>query len=684
MKPIILFMLTVALPLHIIFAQSTSDNTSWMQYLEELADSEEADVNSLEQLFEELSFLSENPFDLNTVKKEDLEKLPFLSGIQIENIMYYQYRYAPLSSIYELKNVEELDMQTINYLLPFVYVGKTTEKMTLQPDQIIRHSKHDLLLRSDLCLQEKAGYRQVTEEEKKEKPNSFYLGEPYYLAMKYGFQYKNRLQFGITGEKDPGEAFWNKNHHGFNFYSLHLAIKNTGILQELYLGDYRASFGQGLILNSDFSMGKTSDASNPMKKNNGFKRHFSTAESGFFRGVAGTLKAGAIKLSLFYSHNQLDANADSNFIYTFKTDGYHRTYKDLEKKRQATVNTWGTNIRWEKESYSLGITAVSYSFGGKMLNPEPKPYNLFHLREKKHYNASIHYGFQWKKFSMQGETAFSPNGGTATLNHVYFHPATFISLVFSYRNYTRDYQALYARSFSESSGIQNEAGFYTGAKIKFMRNWEFATYFDQFQFPWLKYGINGPSSGTDALAQLSYHVLKKFQIRTRYKYKQKYKNQNTEEKAEPLILPYDQHKWRLQADYQTEKGFDFNVQFDYNLYKNNMIQKTGWSVTSGTGIHPSGFPVQADCSLAYFHASDWNNRISVYEKHILYAFSFPSYYGEGLRYYVTMKWKISAGINFYFKVASTHYFDSKTTSSDLEAISGSEKTDICGLLRCIF
>ena len=102
-------------------SQIETNNTEWMQYLEELADAEDRDPNDIEQLFDELSYLSDHPLNLHTVTKQDLERLPFLSEIQIENILYYIYKYAPLVDCYELKNVEELDFQTITYLLPFVY-----------------------------------------------------------------------------------------------------------------------------------------------------------------------------------------------------------------------------------------------------------------------------------------------------------------------------------------------------------------------------------------------------------------------------------------------------------------------------------------------------------------------------------------------------------------------------------
>jgi hypothetical protein len=99
---------------------------------------------------------------------------------------------------------------------------------------------------------------------------------------------------------------------------------------------------------------------------------------------------------------------------------------------------------------------------------------------------------------------------------------------------------------------------------------------------------------------------------------------------------------------------------------------------------PDKIPFQLDGGFAYFNSSDWNTRISVYEKNVLYTFSSSIYYGEGLRYYVVLKWKIANPLTVYIKAASTHYFDKEIISSGLEKIEGKEKSDIYLLIKYKF
>ena len=680
MKPI--FIILLLFIISELNAQINPHNTEWMNYLEELAASEETETGDQEQLFDELSYLSDHPFNLNTVSRKDLERLPFLTDIQIENLLYYLYKYSPLVDIYELKNVEDLDLQTITYLLPFVYIGDSIQISDFQWKNIFRRGKQEVLLRSDYTLQKKAGYQKATPEEIAAKPNKYYLGEPYYLSFRYGFTYKD-IQWGFVGEKDAGEAFWNRNHKGFDYYAFNLNLKNQGILENLHIGDYRLSFGQGLVMNTNFSTGKTSFITNINQMNEGIKRHASTNETDFFRGVAGALKFKNLQISLFYSHRNQDANADSVFIYTFKTDGYNRIPNDINKRRTATVDMSGSHVRWRNESLNLGYTFVYYSFGGKELNPTPQPYNLFYLRGKSYFNTGMNYSFRKKRFSFQGETAMDADGRWATVNNLLINPASSIDWVFSYRNYARDYNAFYSRAFSESSLVQNESGFYTGVKLHPFSRWELSAYADFFRFPWLKYGINSASSGVDDLLQIIYKPKTNLQMQLRYKYKQKEKNVIQENGNRTFVLPYQQQRWQFRID-SRYKNLELKTQADYNLYTDNSRPQPGWALTQSFGFSPDKSKLQIDGSLGYFHTNDWNSRISIYEKNILYAFYYPSFYGEGLRFYTVVKWKIVPSLTIYLKLANTRYFDRDVISSDLEAIQGRDKTDIYCLLKYEF
>jgi hypothetical protein len=686
MKQLPAILLLFFSPIQNIISQSVQGNNQWVSYLEELAENEDMEESYIENLYEELSFLSENPFNIQTLTKQDLERLPFLTDVQIENLLYYIYRYGPVVDIYELKNVEDLDRQTIAYLLPFLYVGEkenTSGKPQLK--QLLKQVNQDLAIGSNFTIQKKAGYENVSKEERAIHPNRFYLGNPYALSFRYNLNYRDKIQFGLTGEKDAGEIFWGEQQKGFDFYSFNLTFKNTGYLKTLIIGNYRLAFGEGLVLNNHFSMGKTSDAVNINQKNTEIKRDASTNENQYFSGIAGTLKFDRLETSFFFSSRRPDANADSSTIYTFKTDGYHRTPNDMEKKNNAEVNLYGTHIQWKNENLTFGLTASYYSFGNKELNPEPKPYNLYALRAKDHYNAGINYAYYKRKIIFHGETAMDKAGKMASIHNLSFIPNSSFSWIVSYRYYMKDYNSLYSKAFSESANVQNETGFYTGMKFHLFSKWVLTGYWDYFTFPWLKFGIDAPSSGNDILIQLSCHANEKIQMNVRYKWKEKYKNQMLENEHETGVLPYDQHQWRCQLNYQPHSALHLRTQADCKLYKSATGEQSGWSLTQNFSFAPvDKTQFQLDGGLAYFHSPDWDTRINIYEKNVLYAFNASNYYGEGLRYYTVLKWKIINPLTIYFKAASTHYFDKARIGSGLEEIDGKEKSDIYLMIKYKF
>ena len=46
--------------------------------------------------------MAQHPVNLNTATREELERMPFLTASQVEDILFYIYRYGQLKSMKEL------------------------------------------------------------------------------------------------------------------------------------------------------------------------------------------------------------------------------------------------------------------------------------------------------------------------------------------------------------------------------------------------------------------------------------------------------------------------------------------------------------------------------------------------------------------------------------------------------
>jgi hypothetical protein len=664
----------------------------WQKYMEELLENvqESSESNdssesgeSIETLYEDLSYLSENPLNLNIVTAEQLRKIPFLSDIQILNILDYLKKQGEFVSIYELKNIRFLDLQTIELILPFVYVGEINKTRPFTIKNLTKYGKNELLLRYDRCLNEKKGDKEYPDSILQQYPNRKYTGEPFYTSIRYSHSFDNRLQMGIVAEKDAGEAFWNKYHKGYDYYSAHVFLKDVGKIRSLAMGDYKVSFGQGLVISNDFTPSRSSILSQAERRNNGFRRHYSTNENGFFRGIASTVSLKKFDVSVFYSNRKADATMDGQTISSFKTDGIHRTEGDLEKKHNIRIQTTGGNIRYISPQLLLGVTAVTYSFGGLSVVPESKPYKRFNFRGKSNTNASMDYTWRGRRFVFYGETAISGNGAAATLNALQWSASSGLNALVLYRYYDRRYQSFYGSAFSQSSTVQNEEGLYISMQCSPVSYWRFSGYADFFRFPWFKYGIDAPSSGQEYMIQADFNRIKNTTISTRYRFRQREKN--ITEGHEAGIKPADQHRIRLQIIHKPSAVMTLRSTIEGNVYDDNSSSLgRGWMISQNAGWEKTESPFQMDAYVVCFNTTDYNTRIYSNEKQMLYSYSIPSFSGEGIRLSAVMRYHFTPKFYISVKAAWTHYYDRDIIGTGTEEIEGRDKTDLYVQLRWKF
>ena len=110
----------------------------------------ESDATDWEDELEELSHRLQEKINLNTATKEQLEMFPFLSDIQIENLLAYIYLHGEMETIYELQLVEEMDKETIERLLPFVRVSKSRKDDAFPSwRSVLKFAKQEAMARFD-------------------------------------------------------------------------------------------------------------------------------------------------------------------------------------------------------------------------------------------------------------------------------------------------------------------------------------------------------------------------------------------------------------------------------------------------------------------------------------------------------------------------------------------------------
>ena len=659
-------------------AQNPSENLM-EEVLEDLSVNNDINnsVNSLnwENELEELSNRLQEPVNLNSATREQLEQFPFLSDIQIEHLLAYIYIHGQMETIYELQLVEELDRQTIQYLLPFVCIKAINNEPAFRWKTMLkdagRYGKNEVLTRLDIPFYKRKGYEHT------------YLGPSVYNSVKYTFRYRDQLYAGGVAEKDAGEPFAAlHNRYGYDYYSFYLLLQNCGRLKLLAVGNYRLSFGQGLVMSTDYLMGKTIYASSFNNRSTGIKRHSSTDEYNYFRGVATTVAlTKRLSVSAFYSHRNMDGVVTDGEITSVYKTGLHRSRKEADKKNLLTSQLTGGNVSYQQNHIRLGITGVYYVFN-RPYEPELTGYSKYNIHGNHFYNLGIDYAYRWRRFSFQGETAIGKQGW-ASLNRLQYSPVQDIQFMLIHRFYSYDYWAMYAHSFGEGSTVQNEQGYYVGLETTPFSHWRFFVSFDLFSFPWKKYRINKPSRGTDGLIQATFTPRTNLSMYLKYRYKQKERDLTGSKGT--LTLPIFHHQLRYRLNYSLNDVFSSRTTLDYNhFHSQDRAATKGYQVTQMISSQLPWTRLFADVQGSYFCTDDYDSRVYVSEKGLLYTFYTPSFQGRGFRCAVRLRYELNKHWLFITKFGETIYLNRNEIGSGNDLIYGNKKADIQMQLRIKF
>lgn len=641
---------------------SAQSGCEWETYLNEVMTVEDVGTEAWEEVYEQLCEWAQHPMDLNHASREQLEQLPFLSAQQVEEIVAYLYHYGPMKSLAELQMIRSLDYQRRRLLTCFVGVEESRREgengnLTEMLGKAMKYGRHELMATAKIPLYERRG------------DQGAYKGWPYRHWLKYQFSYSDHVKAGLVGAQDAGEPFFaNKNRLGYDYYSLYLQLKNWGRLESLVLGKYRVSMGMGLIANNSFAMGKLSSLQNLGRATSTLRVHSSRSSADYLQGVGTTLKvAKGLSVSGFLSYRAQDAtlNKDGSAA-TILATGYHRTEKELEKKDNLKNTTFGGNIRYQQHGLHAGVNLIATHLN-RELNPNTSSLYRRHAAQGTDFlNVSADYGYVTPRFAISGETALNKAGALATLNSLSLQCGSELSLMALHRFYSFRYTSLYANSFSDGGGVQNESGIYLGVNWQPSPRWKVMAYSDYAYFPWARYQVSQSSHTFDNMVQVSY-LRNQWTVDVRYRLK--LRQRDNEEKT--ALETRTEHRGRLSLTY--EHGWSSRTQLDY-CHIAFRGQERGWMVSQTLGYTYRWLRVNG--GLGYYHTDSYDSRLYLYESGPLYNYGFSQYSGEGIRYWFLSRVQIGKHLHVAVKMGITDYFDRSVIGSSYQQIDGSSQSDV--------
>lgn len=668
-------------------AQVPTDTSTVDEALESALDNLRIEQMPSTQLAEQLAELAAHPLDLNTAPASALALIPAFTPLVAQRIVRYRRQHGFFHAWADLSMVAGMTPEMRRTARPFLIIGPSPssrpQRYPAPPAlrTILHNLQSTIFQRVTRRLDLPRGYQPSS-------PSSAFLGSPLNLYTRFRIRYRRRVSINVTLEKDPGEPLrWHPASatYGFDHVTGHAALRNFGRVKTLILGDFIPEFGQGLTLWRGLSFGKGRNPIRaPIREGRGLIPYGSATENQFFRGLAGTfMLTPRVSVSAFLSHRHLDATIAETYmgnagtpraeqtVTSTSSDGLHRTPKELARKDALRERVAGGGLAYDGNVFHLGITGYRSVYDPPLASGQ-RPYERFDFSGRRAAMASLYADVFLDAIHVFGEVGRAPSGtwgGSGGLT-VDLSPAA--QAVVSGRVFPRTFDSIYGHAFGERSGTtQNEIGTYVGLQFKPSAPWRLSAYVDQYRFPWLRFAVPRPSTGSEVrlVAEhrprpwLSYYVQLRSETRER----------GTEATSPSGALLNAVHRETRQSirwhgRYTFSKRLRLSAQLEGvraltperpPQYGVHLYQDVRWRPFDG---------VQLDARLAFFDTDGFATRVYAYEHDLLYAFAIPAFSGQGQRTYVLMKLTPLRALTLQAKYGVTRFQHIRTIGSGLDEI----------------
>jgi hypothetical protein len=680
--PGIFGILAIFSPGRITLAQnpSTDGNVIVSEVVEEALSANDEEIDPT-IIAEDMYHFLDHPLNLNSATAEDLRQLHLLTGFQIYSLLNYIHEQGELLSVYELLLVYGFDRQVISQLLPFIILSP---RVAISSDSTSQkhHFRQTILLRTGLDGNKKAGF--VTDS----TGTRDFQGKNRALLVRYEASL-SLFTFGFTSEQDPGESFTPRGKKFCpDFNSAFIEYKGSGPVKKLILGDYKASWGQGLVMGGYGTRKGSQVLLSPQTA--GLRKYSSAGENDFFRGAATSLGWRNVNLDLFVSNLKIDASLQSytsesdSFSYFSSPDasGLHRSLSELEKKDAVVCNSFGGHAQLSTNNSTWGISYLQQQYSHLWIRNSTAYSQEIFPAGTNFRNLGSDFKVSLGKIALFGEIAADTKLHTAVFGGILaeLHPLVRLSMV--YRNYQPGYLGIRSSGFGESQGTKNEEGFYIGLQVYPWKNLKVDIYADNYSFPFLRYTSTNPYSGNDYLLNLSFYPKREFMVNIRFRYEKNQNRSSTSTTGVDRMEKAQKGSYRLEMNYELNEKVKLKSRFEFSYFQSGQ-QKTTIGFYSGhdIGLMSPSQKYKLWFRYAIYDIPEWENRIYAYENDVLYSFSVPAFNSKGTRFIIMAKTDIFQGLELSIRYALSQFQGMRTWGSGNDRVSSGDDPFLTVQLR---
>ncbi|HWQ25778.1 MAG TPA: helix-hairpin-helix domain-containing protein [Chlorobaculum sp.] len=623
-----------------------------IESVEELLERAEPEGNA-EELIGILQDLRRNKIPVNLATEAQLLRLPLLTPADAAKIVDWRQKEGPIDSAAELETVIGTD--NARRAAPYLFFEKPR---SLKGKKAVGQFKGSAISRVFWETSPRKGIE-----------NGKYAGDNRKLYNRFQASAAN-CGVSFVQESDIGEPRFG------DFLSFSLHAEQIGILSQGVVGDYRLSFGQGLVFGQGRYFSKGTDAvDGVLLFSPALRPYTSSGEENFLQGAAVTLSPGPFDITAFTSHNKVDATIEDDVVTSLSSTGYHRTAYEIARKDDLIQDVQGLNLRckYHAGDFNAGIGATwsRYRYG--------LPLEWLDGGGRGRQLGSFEANVVYRDVQVFGEAAFAhAPDALSWICGVQAGLGQGITGVASMRQYAVGYYSPFAGGFAERGGDgSDEEGFYVGLKAKVLDNLNVGASYDMFRFPELSSTYALPSSGHDARLYATWKQNSKMTWDALYQHKQKDETAIQTDSGELLeyVMPVPKSTNRVQLGLKTRLSsmFTFKTKGEYKSVQSEYVDRTqtddGWLCYG-----------QLDCTIgalalksrfSRFDTDSYDAAVYAYEDDLPLVYTLSSWSGRGKAMFVMVSYEPVRNFRLSAKYETTWYADREVYGSgnDLRATS---------------
>ncbi|HCW07977.1 MAG TPA: hypothetical protein DGG95_11510, partial [Cytophagales bacterium] len=427
--------------------------------------------------------------------------------------------------------------------------------------------------------------------------------------------------------------------------------------------------------------GKNGEAVNTMRRANlGFLPYTSLYEAGYFRGAAVSYSFSRnITLHSMISSRGRDGNLQSDtitstadYLSSFSYTGLHRTAAELANRNSVNETNVASVLQFKNQSLDAGLIFHHTQFNHPLLR-NPSVYNQFEFNGDANSNVGAYLNYNFNNVAFFSEFTQTVSNGRAVVAGLLASLTSKLDVSLVYRRFDKNFYSFYSNAIAENSTPQNESGMYWGWKYSFNKKYSLAGYVDLFSFPWLRYRSYAPSDGSEWLVRFNYKPSKSVYIFLQARQESKLRNTGVDNNLYLTAQGTKQNFW-INCDYSASQKLSFRTRVQFSSYSIDGKTTYGNVILQDVSYSFNRFSITARYAL--FDTDDYDNRLYVYERDAWLAFSFPAYYGKGVRQYLMLQYRVTRQTDVWLRWGQTSYTNRESVGSAGETISGDTRNDV--------